>query len=168
MNNNLKFRVWDIIYGFYMVYDPNRFTYRFPINSENVISEYTENHNRNFNLNELIQYERFKVEQFTGKQYRDWKDLYVGDVIDFSRDLATHRGIIVYSEYHAGFGIRYVDVGHPAVASLADPFLSFSLVEGLGNINENPELISEELRNIINNENNCVFDSTKHLTQTES
>jgi hypothetical protein len=154
MNKLLKFRVWDNLYAAYMVYVPELTKYRFPYHIEDGKSEYSESYNRIFTLNELIASEvRFKVEQFAGKQYGDWKDLYVGDVVDFSHDLKTFRGIVVYSEYHAGFGIRYVDEGHLAVTSLADPFLSFSLVAVLGNINQNPELLAEEIVNIINEEN---------------
>ena len=141
-----------------MIYEPKIFQYRFPTNIENINSSYSEPHNRYFSLDECIVSERFLVEQFTTRvcedgevsfQWKTYKDLYVGDVVNFYENEKKFMGVVVYSEYYAGFGISYIDDGYPSVVSLADPFACFSSVKIIGNVNENLELLATDLRNVI-------------------
>lgn len=132
-----------------MIYEPKIFQYRFPTNIENINSSYSEPHNRYFSLDECIVSERFLVEQFTTRVCDDYKDLYVGDVVNFYKNEKKFMGVVVYSEYYAGFGISYIDDGYPSVVSLADPFVCFSSVKIIGNVNENLELLATDLRDVI-------------------
>lgn len=131
MKRTLKFRVWDKL--------EKRYLQITPLSKQHYMLDLE---GKFYNLQNGSGGDEYVVEQFTGKQYGDWKDLYEGDIINFyDNKNKINVGIIVYSEYYAGFGIKYVDDGYDAVESLTDPFLCFASVEVIGNINENPELL---------------------------
>jgi uncharacterized phage protein (TIGR01671 family) len=89
---------------------------------------------------------QYPVQQYTGLQDRDGKEIYEGDIVKYNPDDRTvdREGIIEWSNYYHGWTIRdkqcYPESKY-GVFSLACPFMSFNDVEIICHIFENPELI---------------------------
>jgi uncharacterized phage protein (TIGR01671 family) len=89
---------------------------------------------------------QYPVQQYTGLQDRDGKEIYEGDIVKYNPDDRTvdREGIIEWSNYYHGWTIRdkqcYPESKY-GVFSLACPFMSFNGVEIICHIFENPELL---------------------------
>lgn len=88
--------------------------------------------------------------QFTGLKDENGKEIYEGDVIDFSYDMFVWnfdtfiaKGVVVFDE-----GAFYVELLENERNTKDEAYLLYSInidtIEVIGNIYENPELVKEE------------------------
>jgi uncharacterized phage protein (TIGR01671 family) len=141
MNRELKFRVWD---------------------SEQVKFEFFELHNICVSDNLLCQHQ-YPVQQYTGLQDKDGKNIYEGDIVRFHKAIELSEDFFMSSLYLFDFyegsfvkpqvycslnGSKYVKreaspslciTGRAQISG--NSFFDFNKAEVVGNIFENPELI---------------------------
>lgn len=86
------------------------------------------------------------IEQYTGLKDRNGKEIYEGDIIENTLDVACNKSKtyqVFYKTDFAKFEIAPID-GKIDIASGYFNFASMEHFEVIGNIHEDPELLEEE------------------------
>ena len=132
----IKFRVWDAKYNCYMQTDKWGIGYVAAGGRGYSLHAVIINETLTDKIHEEIPFNgsnpRWTVEQFTGVQDSNQKDIYEGDIVKFDKD--TYQ--ILWSEENAAF----ISLNK---TNMAGAFLNPLYVlnfEVIGNINQNPEL----------------------------
>lgn len=96
--------------------------------------------------------EYIAIEQYTGLKDKNGKEIYEGDIVKYSLN-REYIGQIVfdfvgdsggyYVEKHYGWGIHRDDYNE-SLGDFADDDMRCGLVEVIGNIHENPELLESK------------------------
>jgi len=137
MNRTIKFRVWD---GNQMLYENQQYglSPQYQINDD-AWTRFWEAKNR------LI--EKYHLMQFTGVIDRHGKGMYEGDIVKVA--LPDYDEIHTYAiAWHQGFccfgylNLEFVDIINYAGDAIVDQFNYQHIIEVIGNIYENPELVN--------------------------
>lgn len=143
MNKELQFRVWD------------GQRYHYTVNNIGLGLSLVDLKNKCFidkNLTAPLYFSKCKIEYYTGLKDKNNKEIYEGDIVKFVNNIdfgVFSVGIITWMAKSTEFGVKWIDCG-------VDDSLSWQtscgkIIEVIGNIHENPELlgVSEDK---INNE----------------
>ncbi len=82
-----------------------------------------------------IEQKRYTIEQFTGLQDRDGKDIYEGDIILWD-GVGIHRALVLYTETEGAWTTQYRDDEEP---DLLGDIATYS--EVIGNVHQHPDLL---------------------------
>lgn len=126
MKRKIKFRAWDTVYEIMIRPDGYQNHYILDLDGEF------------HNLHNGSGGKEYVVQQYTGLNDKNNKEIYEGDILKYDiEDDLYRQGIVEFSNYFNGW---VINSGHE-VESLELPFLSFHTVEVVGNIFENKELL---------------------------
>ena len=140
MNREIKFRAWNKIWKMMSLVDKIEFEDGKPVSVSTTIEASDFNHTDEWSDyevgNEII------VQQYTGLKDKNGKEIYEGDIV--RTEAKVHSNCKV--TFHQGvFGLVGGDSGHYPLRDFTNTCTSISdisiLLEVIGNIFENPELI---------------------------
>lgn len=147
MSREIKFRVWDKKTNCYDDFNCIK------IDGNGVVFD------KDYDWQEEIWYDKadeehnFVIEQYTGLKDKNGKEIYEGDIVRYLSYRKEYIGQIMfdfvddsegyYVEKHYGWGIRR-DNYNLSLGDYADDNMKCELVEVIGNIHENPELLGDE------------------------
>lgn len=117
-------------------------------------SGYKHNSERGFaELHQNKDHLEYSIEQYTGLKDKNGKEIYEGDIVKYLSYQKEYTGQVVfdfvddsegyYVEKHYGWGI-WRDDYNTSLGDYADNNMKCELIEVIGNIHENPELIGGE------------------------
>lgn len=150
---NIKFRAWDKDYEKMTYFDDEDYEYKPPFvfrldqvfKKDNNYDDYED-----FEYNDIT--DKVEIMQYTGLHDKNGKEIYEGDIIEFSYDMFignfdtfVAKGKIVFEE-----GAFYVEVFENERTTEDEAYLLYSInldtIEVIGNIYENEELLNETNR----------------------
>jgi uncharacterized phage protein (TIGR01671 family) len=164
MSRVIKFRVWSKNWGSMIYTDPlvghswGVTTDIFGMKENHAFAGANARANKGF-FEEFAHYDPsyFLLEQFTGLTDKNGKDIYEGDIVEWEHtrdDILPKRGPVVWGEYSDGEYAENLDcwmVGHDPLSCHikyagygATGWVARDSVRVIGNIHENPELLSHE------------------------
>ena len=120
----IKFRVWDK--------DRNKFSNELLITTDGKI----------FSIADEYQ-EKFEINQYTGLKDKNGKEIYEGDILEFSRKNIYNNELTVKSVYSVVFenGVFYHKKELFQKTDMPLGWFDFKIIEIIGNIYENSELL---------------------------
>jgi len=136
MNRPIKFRVWDKITNQYLQ-ELGIYYWHIPysLDGEKITGEANL-----VGLSELLRHDNFAVQQYTGLNDKNKKEIYEGDILDFTaRYKQTGPVEVIY--YGASFGCVITDDGGLKEFWNLSHIVQQHYPEIIGNIFENPELL---------------------------
>ncbi|NIQ92541.1 hypothetical protein GWN42_31275 [candidate division KSB1 bacterium] len=86
---------------------------------------------------------RFVIEQYTGLEDKNGKEIYEGDIVSWYNPYSkkTYIGYVKWDDEWAGFGLF---LGSSKYCEESDWYKIIESVEIIGNIHENPELLEDD------------------------
>ena len=148
MNRPIKFRVWDVEKNKFLpsyadkriefYHEQGKDWHEKQVRDIVPVSWFLQDHNNNL--------ANYIVTQYTGLTDKNGKEIYEGDIVKYNPDEPNVEriGIIEFSDYYNGWSIKdshCYPLSDFGVYSLSLPFLSINLIEIVGNIFENKELL---------------------------
>jgi uncharacterized phage protein (TIGR01671 family) len=136
MSREYKFRVWDKITNRYLQ-ELGIYNWHIPysLDGEEITGEASL-----FGLSELLRSDNFVAQQHTGLTDKNKKEIYEGDILDFTaRYKQTGPVEVIY--YGASFGCVVTDDGGLKEFWDLSHIVQQHYPEIIGNISENPELL---------------------------
>lgn len=121
-NSRHKFRAWDKKLNTF--FPPDGDTWHFSIIGETTMFDL-------LNQYSIEDYNNLIIEQFTGLQDKNGKDIFEGDLIRVCSDYDYECEVVVYKEN------KFI------LEPLGDDWIYWEKSEIIGNIHENPELMGE-------------------------
>ena len=96
--------------------------------------------------NEQIPIERrLVIEQGTGLKDENGTEIYEGDICSFSNKNGKYVGVVEWLDYLASFGLRAVEGTSLYTFSELDAMeVDLRILEVIGNVRQNPELLEEK------------------------
>lgn len=147
---DIKFRVWDKEYEKMTYFDDEDYEYKPPfvfrldqvLKKDSNYDDYED-----FEYNDVT--DSVEVMQYTGLKDKNGKEIYEGDIIEFSYDMFVGnfdtfvaKGKVVFKE-----GAFYVEIFENERTTKDEAYLLYSInldtIEVIGNIHDNPELLEE-------------------------
>ena len=147
---DIKFRVWDKEYEKMTYFNDEDYEYKLPfvfrldqvLKKDSNYDDYED-----FEYNDVT--DSVEVMQYTGLKDKNGKEIYEGDIIEFSYDMFVGnfdtfvaKGKVVFKE-----GAFYVEIFENERTTKDEAYLLYSInldtIEVIGNIHDNPELLEE-------------------------
>jgi uncharacterized phage protein (TIGR01671 family) len=147
---DIKFRVWDKEYEKMTYFDDEDYEYKPPfvfrldqvLKKDSNYDDYED-----FEYNDVT--DSVEVMQYTGLKDKNGKEIYEGDIIEFSYDMFVGnfdtfvaKGKVVFKE-----GAFYVEIFENERTTKDEAYLLYSInldtIEIIGNIYDNPELLEK-------------------------
>ncbi|MEI3390174.1 MAG: YopX family protein [Clostridia bacterium] len=147
---DIKFRVWDKEYEKMTYFNDEDYEYKPPfvfrldqvLKKDSNYDDYED-----FEYNDVT--DSVEVMQYTGLKDKNGKEIYEGDIIEFSYDMFVGnfdtfvaKGKVVFKE-----GAFYVEIFENERTTKDEAYLLYSInldtIEVIGNIHDNPELLEE-------------------------
>lgn len=134
MSRTIKFRAWDKKNDYYADYED----IEEEITAQAIDGWRSEDGGTSFTLDYGIK--DFELEQYTGLKDKNGKEIYEGDILEFTKDPV--QAVVIWNRPHAEFQIKWLDC--KVEDSLSWHLHDHGGAEVIGNIHENPELIGGE------------------------
>ena len=149
----IKFRAWDREYEKMTYFDDEDYEYKPPLVFRLVqVFKKDDNYDdyEDFEYNDIT--DKVEIMQYTGLHDENGKEIYEGDIIEFSYDMFVGnfdtfvaKGKVVFEE-----GAFYVEAFENERTTEGEAYLLYSInldtIEVIGNIYENKELLNETNR----------------------
>lgn len=147
---DIKFRVWDKEYEKMTYFNDEDYEYKPPfvfILDQVLKKDSNYDDYEDFEYNDVT--DSVEVMQYTGLKDKNGKEIYEGDIIEFSYDMFVGnfdtfvaKGKVVFKE-----GAFYVEIFENERTTKDEAYLLYSInldtIEVIGNIHDNPELLEE-------------------------
>ena len=153
MQRTIKFRAWDKEYEKMTYFDEEDYEYKPPLVFRlDQVFKKDDNYDdyEDFEYNDIT--DKVEIMQYTGLHDENGKEIYEGDIIEFSYDMFVGnfdtfvaKGKVVFEE-----GAFYVEAFGNERTTEGEAYLLYSInldtIEVIGNIYENKELLNETNR----------------------
>ena len=153
MQRTIKFRAWDKEYEKMTYFDEEDYEYKPPLVFRlDQVFKKDDNYDdyEDFEYNDIT--DKVEIMQYTGLHDENGKEIYEGDIIEFSYDMFVGnfdtfvaKGKVVFEE-----GAFYVEAFENERTTEGEAYLLYSInldtIEVIGNIYENKELLNETNR----------------------